>query len=217
MGRGSNLAVHEIIGAFGVDKNGDWLVFEESVDLHGLRVGDDSRIRLRLRRKATATSRVVAVAEGEAAQRQRALLEVRVVRYGEMVAAKNCCCRGGLGCGCVVAMRAASGGGGLRGCAEEQRVMAAGATAGCSGRGEKEAEEATVAAKVAGKRRKQQPTMGGSGGCRPELAAAAVKKVGGWLRLQGRGWAALEGEETTALDPTVGSGGGGDAGEGRHD
>ncbi|RWV92067.1 hypothetical protein GW17_00045597 [Ensete ventricosum] len=123
----------------------------------------------------------------------------------------------GWGCRRQMGRWAASGGGGLRGCAEEQRVMAAGATAGCSGRGEKEAEEATVAAKVAGKRRKQQPTMGGSGGCRPELAAAAVKKVGGWLRLQGRGWAALEGEETTALDPTVGSGGGGDAGEGRHD
>ncbi|RRT56636.1 hypothetical protein B296_00028641 [Ensete ventricosum] len=121
--------------------------------------------------------------------------------------------------GCVVAMRAASGGGGLRGCAEEQRVMAAGASAGCSRRGEKEAEEATIAAKVSGKRRKQQPTMGGSGGCRPKLAAAAVKKVSGWLRLRlrGRGWAALEGEETTALDPAVGSGGGGDAGEGRHD
>ncbi|RZS19096.1 hypothetical protein BHM03_00051448 [Ensete ventricosum] len=144
---------------------------------------------------------------------------------------------GGLGCGCVATTRAtaraASGGGGLHGCVEEeQRVMAVGATAGCSGRGEKEVEEAVTAAEVAGKRRRQRPTMGGNSGCeeqrvmaagamagcsdrgekeveeaviavevagktrkqrptmggnsswRPELAAAVVKKVDGWLRLQ---------------------------------
>ncbi|RZR83400.1 hypothetical protein BHM03_00010000, partial [Ensete ventricosum] len=116
--------------------------------------------------------------------------------YGEMAMAGNDCCRGGLGCGC--------------------RVMAAGVAAGCSGRGEKEAEEIAVAVEVAGKRRRQRPTMGGSGGWRPELAVVAVKKAGGWLQLWGRGWATLEEEETTALDPTIGSGDGGDAREGRH-
>ncbi|RRT35480.1 hypothetical protein B296_00044244 [Ensete ventricosum] len=70
---------------------------------------------------------------------------------------------------------------------------------------------------VGGKRRRQRPTMGGSEGWQLELAMAAVKKNGGWLRLGGRGWVALEGEEMTALDPTVGSSGGGDAGEERHD
>ncbi|RZS23919.1 hypothetical protein BHM03_00056932, partial [Ensete ventricosum] len=126
----------------------------------------DSRIRLRLRRrKAVAASRVVATAEGEATQRQRVRLEARVVRcserqqrqrYEEMVAAGNGCCRGGLGCGYVAVTRAASGGDGLCGCAEEEhRVMAAGAIAGCNDRGKKEAEEATVTTEVAGKRRKQ--------------------------------------------------------------
>ncbi|RZS22962.1 hypothetical protein BHM03_00055800 [Ensete ventricosum] len=95
------------------------------------------------------------------------------------------------------AMRATSSGGGLPGCAKE--VMAA------------------VTVEVDGKRRRQRPTMGGSDGWQLELAAAVVKKAGGWLRLGGRGWVALEGEETTAQDPTVGSGGGGDAGEERHD
>ncbi|RWW55113.1 hypothetical protein BHE74_00038262 [Ensete ventricosum] len=78
----------------------------------------------------------------------------------EMAAAGNGCCRGGLGCGCVATTRAtaraASGGGGLHGCVEEeQRVMAAGATAGCSDRGEKEVEEAVIAVEVVGKRRRQ--------------------------------------------------------------
>ncbi|RWW69307.1 hypothetical protein BHE74_00023089 [Ensete ventricosum] len=69
--------------------------------------------------------------------------------------------------------------GGLHGCTEEeQRVMEAGAVAGCSSRGEKEAEEAAAAAEVAGKRRRQRPTIGG---WQPELAAAMVKKAGGWL------------------------------------
>ncbi|RWW43019.1 hypothetical protein BHE74_00051361, partial [Ensete ventricosum] len=130
----------------------------------------DSRIRLRLRRrKAVAASRVVATAEGEATQRQRVRLEARVVRCSErqqrqrcytsdeeMVATGNGCCRGGLGCGYVAVTRAASGGDGLCGCAEEEhRVMAAGAIAGCNDRGKKEAEEATVTTEVAGKRRKQ--------------------------------------------------------------
>ncbi|RRT35565.1 hypothetical protein B296_00050054 [Ensete ventricosum] len=44
----------------------------------------------------------------------------------EMVAAGNGYCRGGLGCGYVAVTRAASGGDGLCGCAEEEhRVMAA--------------------------------------------------------------------------------------------
>ncbi|RRT60069.1 hypothetical protein B296_00014482, partial [Ensete ventricosum] len=97
------------------------------------------------------------------------------------------------------------------------RVMAAGVAAGCSGRGEKEAEEIAVAVEVAEKRRRQRPTMGGSDDWRPELTVVAVKKAGGWLQLWGRGWATLEGEETTTLDPTIGSGDGGDAREGRHD
>ncbi|RZR75285.1 hypothetical protein BHM03_00053804 [Ensete ventricosum] len=93
-------------------------------------------------------------------------------------------CWGGLGCDCVATMRAAtrdaSDGNDLRGyIEEEQRVMAAGAMAGYSSRGEKEAEEAATAAEVAEKRRRQRPTMGGSGGWRPELAAAVVKKAGG--------------------------------------
>ncbi|RWW56199.1 hypothetical protein BHE74_00037095 [Ensete ventricosum] len=102
-----------------------------------------------------------------------------------MATVGNDYCRGGLGCSCVVAARATSGGGGLCGCVEEeQRMMAAGVTIGCSGRGEKEAEEAATAAEVAGKRRRQRPTMGGSDGWRPELAATTVKKAGSWLWLQ---------------------------------
>ncbi|RZR95385.1 hypothetical protein BHM03_00024235 [Ensete ventricosum] len=58
--------------------------------------------------------------------------------------------------------------------------MATGAAVGCSGMGEKEADET----EVAGKRRRQQPTMDGSGGWRPELAVAVVKKADGWLRLR---------------------------------
>ncbi|RWV77465.1 hypothetical protein GW17_00061699 [Ensete ventricosum] len=59
--------------------------------------------------------------------------------------------------------------------------MEAGAVAGCSSRGEKEAEEAAAVAEVVGKRRRQRPTMGDNGGWRPELAVDAVKKAGGWL------------------------------------
>ncbi|RRT52181.1 hypothetical protein B296_00017888, partial [Ensete ventricosum] len=99
---------------------------------------------------------------------------------GEMAAAGNDCCRGGLGCGCVATTRVASSGGGLHGYAEEeQRMMTAGTTTGCSGRGEKEVKEATVAAEVVGKKRRQRPTMGGSGDWRPEVAAAMVKKAYG--------------------------------------
>ncbi|RRT71460.1 hypothetical protein B296_00022676 [Ensete ventricosum] len=61
--------------------------------------------------------------------------------------------------------------------------MEAGAMAGCSSRGEKEVEEAAAAVEVAGKRRRQRPTMGSNGGWRPELVAAVVKKAGGWLRV----------------------------------
>ncbi|RWV86000.1 hypothetical protein GW17_00052151, partial [Ensete ventricosum] len=113
---------------------------------------------------------------------------------GVMTAIGNDYYRGGLGCNCVAVTRAASSGDGLRGYAEEeQRVMAAGAAAGCSGRGEKEAEGAATAVEVAGKRRRHQPTMGGNGGWRPELAAAMVKKAGSWLRLRvdcDSGWGA---------------------------
>ncbi|RWW59425.1 hypothetical protein BHE74_00033636 [Ensete ventricosum] len=62
-----------------------------------------------------------------------------------------------------------------------------GATTACTGKGEKEAKEAAVVVEVAGKRRRQWPTMGGSGGWRLELAAVAVKKAGGWPRVRGRG------------------------------
>ncbi|RWW50022.1 hypothetical protein BHE74_00043760 [Ensete ventricosum] len=159
---------------------------------------DDSRIRLQLRRrKAAATSRVVAVAEVEAAHQARLEARVRVGLHatdGEMTTIGNDYYRGGLGCNCVAVTRAASSGDGLRGYAEEeQRVMAAGAAAGCSGRGEKEAEGAATAVEVAGKRRRHQPTMGGNGGWRPELAAAMVKKAGSWLRLRvdcDSGWGA---------------------------
>ncbi|RRT52365.1 hypothetical protein B296_00018655 [Ensete ventricosum] len=86
-----------------------------------------------------------------------------------MAVVGNGCCRGGLGCDCVsmmrVAVRDASDGNDLCGyIEEEQRVMAAGATAGYSSRGEKEAEEAVTTAEVAEKRRRQRPTMGDSGG-----------------------------------------------------
>ncbi|RZR72406.1 hypothetical protein BHM03_00013261 [Ensete ventricosum] len=108
--------------------------------------------------------------------------------YGEMAAVGNSCCRGGLGCGCVAetraTVRAASDGDSLRGCAEEQRVMATSAVASCSCRGEKESEEAAAVVKVARKRRRQRLTMGDSGSWRPEPAAAAVKKVSDWMRLR---------------------------------
>ncbi|RWV89247.1 hypothetical protein GW17_00048608, partial [Ensete ventricosum] len=107
----------------------------------------------------------------------------------EMAAAGNGCCRGGLGCGCVATTRAtaraASSGGGLRGCVEEeQRVMAAGAIAGCSGRGEKEVEEAVTAAEVAGKRRRQRLTMGGNSGCGEEGRRLATAVGGLWRGLR---------------------------------
>ncbi|RRT52366.1 hypothetical protein B296_00018654 [Ensete ventricosum] len=90
---------------------------------------------------------------------------------------------------CVTAMRAiaraTSDGGGLRGCTkEEQRVMAAGAASSCSVRGEKEAEKVVATAEVTGKKRRLWLAMGGSGGWRPELAVAVVKKVGRWLWLR---------------------------------
>ncbi|RRT57999.1 hypothetical protein B296_00031422 [Ensete ventricosum] len=53
-----------------------------------------------------------------------------------MIVTGNDCCRGGLGCSCVAVTRATSSGDSLRGYAkEEQRVMAAGAAAGCSATG----------------------------------------------------------------------------------
>ncbi|RWW45786.1 hypothetical protein BHE74_00048343 [Ensete ventricosum] len=116
----------------------------ESLTDFGCSGQGDGRIRVRLRRKAATTSRVVAAAEGEAAQWQRTQLEARVVHCSGR--------QGGLGCGCVAATRAtaraASGGGDLRGCVKEQRVMAAGAASCCSSRGEKEAEEAMAAVEV---------------------------------------------------------------------
>ncbi|RRT38715.1 hypothetical protein B296_00046177 [Ensete ventricosum] len=108
----------------------------------------------------------------------------RLYANREMATAGNGYCKGGLGYGCMAVMRhaarSASDGGGLRGCIEEeQRVMTTGVVVGCNGMGEKEADET----EVAGKRRRQQPTMDGSGGWRPELAVAVVKKADGWLRL----------------------------------
>ncbi|RWV92350.1 hypothetical protein GW17_00045286 [Ensete ventricosum] len=107
---------------------------------------------------------------------------------GEMAAVGNGCCRGGLGCSCVTAMRAitraTSDGGSLRGYTEEQRVMAAGAASSCSVRGEKEAEKVVAAAEVTGNKRRLRLAMGGSGGWRPELTVAVVKKVGRWLWLR---------------------------------
>ncbi|RWW39492.1 hypothetical protein BHE74_00055180 [Ensete ventricosum] len=85
--------------------------------------------------------------------------------YGEMATAGNDFYREGLGCGCATLTRATSDGGGLRGYTEEeQREMTAGVAGSYSGRGEKEAEEVVVATKVARKRRRQRPTMGGNGG-----------------------------------------------------
>ncbi|RRT40402.1 hypothetical protein B296_00028232 [Ensete ventricosum] len=110
----------------------------------------DGRIRLRLRRrKATAARRVVVVTEGEAAQQQRAQLEARVVRRSRRQQRQRC----------------------------YGEMAAVGndycAAAGCSGRGEKEADEAAAAVEVVGKIRRQRPMMGGSGRWRPKLATAA--------------------------------------------
>ncbi|RRT69318.1 hypothetical protein B296_00037543 [Ensete ventricosum] len=122
--------------------------------------------------------------------RQRARLEEDNSPWLRMVGVGGCCDREAVG--------------------EEQRVMAAGAAAGCSGRGEKEVEEAATAAEVAGKRRRQRRLATGAGcdcgeegqrltatadagGLRQRKTEEGSNSIGRWLRL-GQG-----GEEDSLL------------------